>query len=204
MVVFEERGLLFLNLMGYSKLASRKDIRNALFRASEVFPEYRIDTRTLILVYSHPTHTTLSILIHSIHHPVRDPYIIISTLLSPSSSRARTQELSPPSSKARTQILGYCPWLSPLHGFSKLVHHRGRTSWPFPPRRRRTHAAPRARAAPPSSAVPPSTSPIAEGEVGEACTPMHLESSAGRGGLRYRSSPHRQAVAIGDTVFQVF
>jgi hypothetical protein len=64
-------------------------------------------------------------------------------------------------------------------------------STPHPPRpspARRRHTQPILRCSAPSS-----TSPVAEGEAGEvcACVPIHLVLSAGRGGLRQRSSPTR-------------
>jgi hypothetical protein len=147
-----------------------------LIRASDAFSEYRTDTQTLILLYSHPTDTTPSILIHSIHHPVRDLYIILSALLSPLSSRVRMQELSPLSSRARTQILGCSPWPSLLHGFSKkkhsatrLLHRRGR-----PPAAFSSMAAPHPRCFARSRS-----------------TPIHLarRGRGGRGGLHLRPHP---------------
>jgi hypothetical protein len=140
--------------------------RDTLIRASDVFPEYRTDTHTIILLYSHLTNTTMSILIHSIHHPVRDPYIVISALLSPSSSRARMQELFSFVFQSTNTNFGLLPMavaatqLLKKHSATCLLYHRGSPPWPSPAWRSRTRAALRAHA------TPPSTSPVAEGEAG--------------------------------------
>jgi hypothetical protein len=87
------------------------------------------------------------------------------------------------------------------HNTTYLLYRRGRPPWPSLAWRSHTRAAPRPHPPLPSrkegrgrsTPAPPSTSPIVEGEVGEAyaCTPIHLAPSAGRGGMRHHSSAHK-------------